>query len=77
MIELLRTNDWVRLSWAQAVLDEAGIVYALADQHASIIEGSIGAIQRRLLIDDADEHRARAALSRAEQAMNWRTRGDD
>ena len=36
------------------------------DGHTSIVEGSIGAIQRRLMVADADHFRARAALARAE-----------
>jgi hypothetical protein len=66
MKELIRTNDMVRLSWHQAVLEEAGIVAIVLDAHTSIVEGSIGAIQRRLMVADADHFRARAALARAE-----------
>ena len=66
MKELIRTNDMVRLSWLQAVLDEAGIAAIVLDAHTSIIEGSIGAIQRRLMVADADHHRAKAVLTRAE-----------
>ena len=52
MKELLRTNDPVRLSWLQALLADAGIGCVVFDTHASIIEGSIGAIQRRIMVDD-------------------------
>ena len=50
MKELFRTNDPVRLSWAQALLAAAGIEAVVLDTHTSIIEGSIGAIPRRLMV---------------------------
>jgi hypothetical protein len=62
MRELLRTNDAVRLSWLQAMLASAGIEAVVLDTHTSIIEGSIGAIPRRLMVHDDDETRARAVL---------------
>jgi len=46
MKELLRTNDVVRLSWAQALLRDAGIDCLVLDHHTSLVEGSIGAIPR-------------------------------
>jgi hypothetical protein len=61
--ELLRTNDPVRLSWLQAVLAEAAIESLVLDAHASAVEGSIGAIPRRVMVADRDFHRARALLA--------------
>jgi len=69
MKELLRTNDIVRLSWAQALLRDAGIDSVVLDQHTSLVEGSIGAIPRRLMVADADHFRASAALRRAEAEL--------
>ena len=66
MKELLRTNDLVRLSWAQAVLAEAGIACLVLDEHTSLIEGSIGAIQRRLMVGEDDHTRARRLLAEAD-----------
>jgi hypothetical protein len=66
MKELLRTNDLVRLSWAQALLSEAGIECLVLDQHTSLVEGSIGAIQRRLMVDERDHARARQLIADAE-----------
>jgi hypothetical protein len=65
MEELLRTNDPVFLSYAEALLKDAGITVHIFDQNMSIIEGSIGILPRRLLVhsDEADE--ARAVLSDA------------
>ena len=67
MKELLRTNDLVRLSWAQALLADAGIEYLVLDQHASLVEGSIGAIQRRLMVDERDHPHAAALLAEADK----------
>ena len=58
MKELLRTNNIVRLSWVQALLTDAGLGSVILDQHTSLVEGSIGAIQRRLMVDERDHTRA-------------------
>lgn len=65
MRELLRTNDVVKISWLQALLADAGIETVVLDQHTSIIEGSIGAIPRRLCVLDEDLSRARRVLEDA------------
>ena len=44
MIELLRTNDLVQLSFLDAVLRDGGIEPVVLDQHMSVLEGSAGAI---------------------------------
>jgi hypothetical protein len=67
MKELLRTNDMVRLSWLQALLGEAGIEAVVFDRHTSIVEGSIGAIPRRLMVPDGELTRARDLLAAAEK----------
>jgi len=69
MKELLRTNDPVRLSFVEAMLKAAGIASVLLDQHTSIVEGSIGAIQRRLMVADRDHVRARAMLGEAGERL--------
>ncbi|HXV23811.1 MAG TPA: DUF2007 domain-containing protein [Alphaproteobacteria bacterium] len=65
MRELLRTNDPVTLTWIDALLREAGIECIILDSHTSIIEGSIGAIPRRVMVSEEDWPRARALLARA------------
>ena len=59
MIELIRTNDAVLLSFAQSLMKEAGIHCLIADQSMSILEGSLGMLPRRFLVetDRADEAR--------------------
>jgi hypothetical protein len=66
MKELLRTNDLVRLSWVEALLADAGIECLVLDQHTSLVEGSISAVQRRLMVDDGDLSRARALVAEAD-----------
>ncbi len=55
----------MRLSFLAALLTDAGIGTIVLDTHASIVEGSIGAIQRRLAVAEADEARARRVLAEA------------
>jgi hypothetical protein len=62
MIEILRTNDVVALSLAEALLEGAGIDCFVADRHMSVLEGSIGAFQRRVLVDQDVEIKARRTL---------------
>ena len=63
MKELLRTNDPVRLSFLEALLKDSGIESLVLDHHTSLVEGSIGAIPRRLMVRDHDYHRARSVLA--------------
>ncbi len=66
MRELLRTNDPVALSLAMALLKDAGIECVMFDNHASILEGSISAIQKRMMVLDEDYGEARELLVCAE-----------
>ena len=70
MVELLRTNDPVRLSWVMALLSDAEIESVVFDSHASIVEGSIGALPRRLMVIDDDLSRARYVLDSAGEAYD-------
>ncbi len=65
MIELIRTNDSVLLSFAEALMKEAGIAYFIADTNMSIIEGSLGVLPRRLLVSDDQVEEARQILINA------------
>ena len=62
MVELLRTNDIVLISFVRALLAEANIEMVELDTHTAVLEGSVPMIQRRLMIDDEDERRARRLL---------------
>jgi hypothetical protein len=69
MRELLRSNDLVYLSWAQAILAAEAIPCLLLDDHVSGVEGSIGAIPRRLMVQDADFETARRLLEQAKDTL--------
>ena len=65
---VVRSNDPVRLSFLVALLADAGIEAILLDQHTSVMDGSIGAIPRRLAVAEADASRARRVLVEAGEA---------
>ena len=69
MKELLRTNDPVRLSWLTALLADARIEAVILDTHTSVLEGSIWAIQRRLVVADEDYAQARRVLRDAGESL--------
>ena len=66
MVELTRTNDPVLLSWLTARLARENIEAIVLDTHASVVEGSLVAIQRRVMVDDGDLSRAKRLLDQAE-----------
>ena len=68
MVELLRTNDFALLSFVRALLQSEGIVYDDFDGFMNILDGNIGAIPRRIMVDDEDDARARQLLTDAELA---------
>ncbi len=59
---LIRSNDPVVLSLATSVLGERGIAAAVLDTHMSVLDGSIGALPRRLVVSDEDWAAARRIL---------------
>ena len=65
MIELMRTNDPVVLSFVQSILRDSGIGCFIADQNMSVLDGSIGILPRRILVADEDEQAARRLLEDA------------
>jgi hypothetical protein len=65
MVELVRTNDLVLISFVESLLREAGLRFFVADQHMSAIEGSLGFLPRRILIDGDQLEQARRLLSEA------------
>ncbi len=62
MEELLRTNDVVLISFVQSLLKEQEIEHMVLDQHMSILEGSVGAIPRRILVSSNHINMARTIL---------------
>ncbi len=59
------TNNAVRLSFLTALLADAGIEVITFDLHASVMDGSIGALPRRLMVADEDLARAQRILAEA------------
>jgi hypothetical protein len=72
MIELIRTNDAVLLSFAESLMKEAGIHCLIADQAMSILEGSLGMLPRRFLVESDREDEARQILRDAGLAAELR-----
>ena len=66
MVELMRTNDVVLLGFAAALLRDAGVRPIELDAHMSVLDGSIPALQRRLMVADDDAERARRVLQEAD-----------
>ncbi len=65
MRTVLISNDPVRLSFLAALLADAGIDSIVLDGHVSAVEGSIGAIPRRLAVLPEDEGQALRVLAEA------------
>lgn len=65
MHEIIRTNDAVLLSFAQSLMKDAGISCMIADQAMSILEGSLGMLPRRLLVESERSAEARRILTDA------------
>ena len=65
VLELLRLNDSVKLSFLEALLCDGGIECFVLDQYMSILEGSASAIPRRLMVLDEDAESARHILREA------------
>ena len=59
---LLVTTDPVLLSFARAVLKDAGIAVEVADQYTCAVEGALAIFPRRMLVPEAAWHRARRAM---------------
>ena len=65
MKELLRTNDAVLLSYVSALLEEEDIAFMVADLNMSVLEGSIGILPRRVLVETDKIAQARNLLTEA------------
>ena len=70
--ELVRTNDLVLVSAIGALLDGAGIFHLVLDRNMSVIEGSLGVLPRRILVNEDDNRAARQLLTEAGLAHELR-----
>ena len=68
MRELRRTNDLVYLSFAEAALRSQGLNPQIFDGALSAVEGSIGALPRRLVVPEDEEAKARRILDELDAA---------
>jgi hypothetical protein len=70
--EILRTNDAVLVSAVEALLEGAGIPHLVLDRNMSVLEGSIGILPRRVLVEDDYSQSARRLLEDAGLARELR-----
>lgn len=75
MRELVRTNDAVLISAIEALLSGARIAHVVVDQNISVLEGSIGAFPRRILVGADQLDAARRLLTDAGLAHELRGNG--
>lgn len=83
MIEVLRTNDAIRLNYAMVLLKGAGCYPFVADRFMASAEGSIAAVERRILVPDEHAKTAKEVLKQLDapppdvSEADWNTGGDD
>lgn len=65
MKELFRTNDPTVISFVDVLLSEKGIELFVFDTNASVLDGSIGILPRRMMVVDEDHFAAKRAISLA------------
>ena len=65
MVEILRTNDLVLISFIESILKAERVAYFVADQHMAAVEGSLGFLPRRILVDSEEKARARRLIAEA------------
>ena len=72
LIEIVRTNDLVMISLIESLLTQEGVPFFIADQHMSAVEGSLGFLPRRIMVESAQRERARRLLQEAGLAAELR-----
>jgi tRNA1(Val) A37 N6-methylase TrmN6 len=75
MRELVRTNNAVLITAIEALLKSADIPHVVLDRHMSVLEGSLGILPRRILVDDEHQEVARQLLADAGLAHELRPSG--
>ena len=72
MHELVRTNNAVLITAIEALLKSADIPHMVLDQHMSVLEGSLGMLPRRIVVDGDHWEVARQLLEDAGLAHELR-----
>lgn len=72
MQELVRTNNAVLITAIEALLKSADIPHIVLDRHMSVLEGSLGMLPRRIVVDEGDWAAARQLLEEAGLAHELR-----
>ena len=65
MRAVLKTTNLVVIDYAANLLGQEGIETVIFDAHASVMDGSMGFLPRRLMVADDDFPRAEALLRAA------------
>ena len=65
MKTLVKSNDLVLLGYVRALLDDAGIGHFLLDANMSVLEGSIGILPQRIVVDEDSLAAARTLMDEA------------
>jgi hypothetical protein len=69
MVELLRSNDLVWISYVLHLLQDAGVTAVVFDEHTSAVEGSIGALPRRIMVEEEDLPRSQRIVGNVALTM--------
>jgi hypothetical protein len=77
MIEVLRTNNAIRLDYAMVLLREAGCHPVVADRFMASAEGGISAFERRVLVPDQYAGQAKEVLRLLDASPESPLDGDD
>ena len=70
MIEVLRTNNAIRLDYAMVLLKSAGCYPVVADRFMASAEGGISAFERRVLVPDEFVAQAKKILKQLDEPQN-------
>src|SRR5277367_1493339 len=65
LVEILRTNDLVLISVIESILKAERVSYFVADQNMAAVEGSLGFLPRRIMVDAREAGRARRIIAEA------------
>jgi hypothetical protein len=74
VIELIRTNDVVVISFVESLMRDAGIGFLVADQNRSVMDGSLGILPRRVMVDSDRAEEARRIVTDAGMGHEMRDR---